>query len=352
MDLGLDTSLGCGLSSASQRTRRMTEDWVTRNLFCLACKSDRLYPARPNKPVFDHTCPQCYARYQIKGKKSAFGNTVINSEYQHKTKAIRDGEAPHYAFLSYSDTVWSVTDLFVIPGHFLSLRTVRQRPPLKHTAKRAGHIGSQILLNLLPDEARVYVVKNGIDRSPPVVRRDWKRYEFLKEGGGWTADILSCVRILELETSSTEFALQDFYNRFEDELASRYPENQNIKAKIRQQLQYLRNRDVITFLGKGRYWIKPYKLLEKGNGWTADILSCLRIFEAESRSATFALADFYNRFESELASRYPENRNVKAKIRPQLQLLRDQNLLTFLGKGRYRIEPPRQVVSRLRALLS
>ena len=183
---------------------------------------------------------------------------VVDSEYHQKAKAIKDGRAPHYVFLNYTGTVWSVTDLFVIPGHFLSLGILSPRLLRKPTA-RAGWMGGNKLLNLLPEEARVYVVRNGVDRSPPAVRYDWKRYEFLKRGGGWTADILSCVRILEFETSSPEFTLQRFCNRFERELASRYPKNRHIRAKIRQQLQILRDQDIITFLGGGHYKIKPLK---------------------------------------------------------------------------------------------
>ena len=257
MDLCLDISLGEGLKSASQRTRRMTEDWVTRNLFCLACGSNYLHPAPPNTPVFDHSCPGCCARYQIKGQKRPFGKKVLNSEYQLKLKAILDECAPHYAFLNYTDATWKVTDLFLVPGHFLGRASIKQRPPLKPSAKRAGWIGSQILLDRLPKEARVHVVRNGVCRSPSIVRQDWKQYKFLSKGKGWTADILSCIYILETETGSTTFTLQEFYKRFEQELASWYPENQHIQPKIRQQLQILRDQKIVTFLGKGRYRIGP-----------------------------------------------------------------------------------------------
>ena len=338
MDLCLDASLGKGYKSASQRARLMTEEWVTRNLFCLACTSDYLRPARTNEPLFDHSCPRCSARYQIKGSRSSFGNKVVNSAYRHKAMAIQDGRAPHYAFLNYTDSSWSVTDLFVVPGHFLSLGTVLPRPPLKPTAKRAGWIGSHIILGLLPKESRVYVVKNGLDRSPSVIRQDWKKYEFLMEGGGWTADVLSCIRILEIETGSAFFSLRDFYSRFEKELASRYLENRHVKAKIRQQLQILRDHGVITFLGKGRYWIKPYEASLKDNGgWTADILSCVRMLEVETGSAFFSLRDFYSRFERELSNLHPENQHVRAKIRQQLQILRDSGILMFMDRGLYRI---------------
>lgn len=42
----------------------------------------------------------------------------------------------------------------------------------------------------------------------------------------------------------------------------------------------------------------------------------------------------YN-FEAELQLKHPENHNVKAKIRQQLQILRDKGLIQFLGNGQY-----------------
>jgi hypothetical protein len=46
--------------------------------------------------------------------------------------------------------------------------------------------------------------------------------------------------------------------------------------------------------------------------------------------------DDVRRYESRLASEYPQNRNIDAKIRQTLQILRDQGVLKFLGGGRYR----------------
>ena len=49
----------------------------------------------------------------------------------------------------------------------------------------------------------------------------------------------------------------------------------------------------------------------------------------------FKLSEVYY-FSEYLKSRYPENNNIQAKIRQQLQILRDQGLIEFLGNGHYR----------------
>jgi type II restriction enzyme len=52
-----------------------------------------------------------------------------------------------------------------------------------------------------------------------------------------------------------------------------------------------------------------------------------------------SLADFgvVNLFEDKLGKLYPNNNNVRPKIRQQLQFLRDNGYLEFLSRGRYRL---------------
>jgi type II restriction enzyme len=56
-------------------------------------------------------------------------------------------------------------------------------------------------------------------------------------------------------TASNEFSLQDFYSAFEGSLAALHSENRNVRPKIRQQLQVLRDHGVLQFLTAGRYRI-------------------------------------------------------------------------------------------------
>ena len=51
----------------------------------------------------------------------------------------------------------------------------------------------------------------------------------------------------------------------------------------------------------------------------------------------FAEFDISEVYEHELAlvKMFPNNRNIQAKIRQQLQRLRDAGLLMFVGRGRY-----------------
>lgn len=66
-------------------------------------------------------------------------------------------------------------------------------------------------------------------------------------------------------------------------------------------------------------------------GWILDILNCVN----RIKDKTFTLEQMYQ-FESMLSIKHPENHHVKDKIRQQLQVLRDNGLIEFLGRGHYR----------------
>ena len=257
MNLALNPSVATGYKSPAQKARVITEHWATANLFCLACTSDYLEPLRPNAVVTDYLCPSCTARYQLKSTARSFGGSVTNSAYQPKMDAIQNGQAPHYAFLRYSPQRWIVTDLFMVPGYFFTPAVIEERPPLRATARRAGWIGSNILLRTLPADARVLLISGERALPQEEVRNAWSQFAFLGVAetakGGWGADTLMCVREMQRTTGSNEFSLQDFYRAVEGRLAALHPENRNVQAKIRQQLQVLRDNGVLQFLSGGRY---------------------------------------------------------------------------------------------------
>jgi len=66
-------------------------------------------------------------------------------------------------------------------------------------------------------------------------------------------------------------------------------------------------------------------------GWKGSVFEVL----TEVQGPDFALADVY-RHAPRFAREYPDNENIEAKIRQQLQMLRDLGLVRFLGGGRYR----------------
>ena len=259
MDLHLDPSLASHYRSNRQVTRVVTEAWAATNLYCLACPSDHLNPARNNTRVRDFSCPDCGSSYQLKSKNGRHGRVAANSAYGSKVAAIDQGRAPHYAFLDYRRDDWTVTGLFVTPGHFITRSVVQRRKPLPDTARRAGWVGSNILLSEIPQDGRISLVSDSQPRDPEDVREEWNKVAFLysdsRASGGWGAEVLACVRLLQSETGERNFTLQSFYTRFTESLARWHPDNHHIEAKIRQQFQVLRDGGILDFQGRGRYLI-------------------------------------------------------------------------------------------------
>jgi len=252
MQLALNPAIAAAYRKFSQKARVLTEKWGEENLYCLACPSDNLSPTRKGAKVIDFTCPECDEQYQLKSKIHPFGDCVVDSAYRPKINAISEGTIPNFIFLQYNPTLWIVQNLFLVPKHFISKSIIQKRKPLRKTARRAGWVGSNILLGNLPVDARISIVENGLEIPKALVRDSWNRFLFLREQSiysrGWTADVLACVRRLDKET----FTLADIYV-FEDRLARLHPMNKNIRPKIRQQLQVLRDNGIVEFRGKGIY---------------------------------------------------------------------------------------------------
>jgi type II restriction enzyme len=64
-------------------------------------------------------------------------------------------------------------------------------------------------------------------------------------------EVMKCVEAI----GRAAFTLDDVY-AFEDRLAALYPGNNNVRPKIRQQLQVLRDRGWLEFTGRGRYRVR------------------------------------------------------------------------------------------------
>ena len=150
----------------------------------------------------------------------------------------------------------SVDDFLVIPKHFFISEIIEKRKPLAKTARRAGWIGSNILFSKIPKAGQIFYVEDGKEIPKKDVLEKWQKTVFLKkikkaDAKGWILDIMNCIDAL----NKKEFSLQDMYT-FEKALKVIHPENKHIKDKIRQQLQFLRDKNYLKFIGDGIYKLK------------------------------------------------------------------------------------------------
>jgi len=252
MRLDLDVHLANGYTSPAQRARRITEGWFAQHMYCPACPSPTLEQTRGSTRVVDFSCPSCGAEYQVKAKSRALGARLRDAAFAPMMERAQANRSPHFAFLAYDRVFWRVTRLLLVPGHFVTPDVIERCKPLSTKARRAGWTGCNILLRAIPPDGRLSVVCDDFVAPPANVRRQWKRFDWLKEAPPrrrtWAVDMLRCVR----RFGGREFTLSEMYE-FEHELALAHPENRHVRDKIRQQLQVLRDRGVLRFLRRGRY---------------------------------------------------------------------------------------------------
>jgi type II restriction enzyme len=255
MDLCFDTSKAAGYKSGSQIARVLTESWARMNLYCVSCRADRLAPARENTRVVDFVCDKCREQYQLKSQGKPLGSKVADAAYAPMAEAIAHNRSPNFLFMHYSRDAKCVENLLLVPRHFVTLSCIEMRNPLSPKARRAGWQGCNILLGALPGDARIPLIHGGHAMSPRDVRKDYARFRFLSEQKanerGWLADVLKCVRDLGKE----DFTLREVYE-YEASLKRLHPANKNVRPKIRQQLQVLRDRGMLTFLSPGHYRLR------------------------------------------------------------------------------------------------
>jgi HKD family nuclease len=85
---------------------------------------------------------------------------------------------------------------------------------------------------------------------------------------------------------------------------------------------------LINFEAKAKSLQRPRPTNNDLVGWTKLVFDQLPVGE-------FTTTQTYI-YENEFANLYPENRNIKAKIRQQLQVLRDIGLIEHIGKSKWR----------------
>lgn len=252
MNLKFDLKTAEGYTSQSQIARVMTEKWVSQNIFCPSCGHDSLSDFTNNSPVADFFCIQCQSEYELKSKKNSNSLKIVDGAYTTMIQRINADNNPNFFFLNYNSTNLSVKDFLVIPRHYFIDEIIEKRRPLGPNARRAGWIGCNILLSGIPESGKIHLIKNSQEIDRNKVLNAWKKTEFLssqkKESRGWIIEIM---KILD-NIQNDSFTLKQVYN-YESTLKRKFPNNNFIKDKIRQQLQVLRDKGILEFNGDGNY---------------------------------------------------------------------------------------------------
>ncbi|MCL1972530.1 MAG: restriction endonuclease [Endomicrobia bacterium] len=239
--------------SNSQKIRILSEAWLLQNAYCPSCKI-ALQKFENNHELADFYCDKCKEEFELKSKKSSTANPkkIADGEYFTKIKRLKSDNNPNLFFLTYQDK--KICNLIFVPKYYFTEHIIERRKQLALTARRAGWTGSNIILSQIPENGKIFIIKDSQKIVDSKIDKKIKSTSFLKtekiKNRGWVLDILNCVNKIK----KTAFDLKDMY-KFENDLKKLHPDNNHIKDKIRQQLQLLRNKKLLQFLGNGKYRI-------------------------------------------------------------------------------------------------
>lgn len=252
MSLNLYSEKADIYQSNSQKIRVLTESWVNEFIYCPSC-GNSIYEYQNNKPVADFYCPKCSEDYELKSKKDKMGKKIVDGAYATMIERLQSESNPNFFFLNYDKNTLDISNFIVIPKHFFIPEIIEKRKALSLTAKRAGWVGCNILLETIPSSGKIFYVRDSKVQSKDKILEEWHKTSFLKESHnikskGWVLDILKCIEKIDRK----DFTLHDIY-QFETYLKHKHPDNNNIQAKIRQQLQVLRDKGFLKFTNRGNY---------------------------------------------------------------------------------------------------
>lgn len=251
MNFYFDKSLAENYKSNSQKVRVMSENWVGRNIFCPICGNPHISNLDNNMPVADLQCDNCGEIYELKSKQGKIGNKISDGAYSTMLERINSSSNPDLFVMSYSKD-YQVTDLVLIPKFFFVESIIEKRKPLAPTARRAGWVGCNILFSDVPIQGRINIIENQKIYDAREVVESYTQIKKLQtnnlESRGWLMDVLNCVNAI----GTVDFSLQDVY-AFVEQLQKKHIDNHNVEAKIRQQLQFLRDKGFIEFTTRGHY---------------------------------------------------------------------------------------------------
>lgn len=240
-------------TNLSQQARVLTEQWVGQSIYCPNCGEGPVSHFENGLPVADFYCANCSEEYELKSKKDSFSQKIVDGAYRTMLERLQSSNNPNFFLLSYELRTLTVRDFLVIPKHFFIPSIIEKRKALAITARRAGWVGCNILLQSIPQSGKIYFIKDGKTERKKKVLDDWQKTMFLRdekksEAKGWLLDTMRCIE----KIGKQRFYLDDVY-KFESELSKLHPENRHTKDKIRQQLQVLRDRGYLDFVDRGQY---------------------------------------------------------------------------------------------------
>src|SRR6201999_4026372 len=129
----------------------------------------------------DFFCSSCREEFELKSQKGKFGTRVVDGAFKTKCERLAASNNPNLLLMNYDLASLAVVNLFIVPKHFFVREIIEERKPLAPTARRAGWIGSNILLSRVPDSGKIFLVRDGQLQPKENVLAQWQRTLFLRD---------------------------------------------------------------------------------------------------------------------------------------------------------------------------
>ncbi|MBQ9874467.1 MAG: hypothetical protein IJM30_08375 [Thermoguttaceae bacterium] len=220
--------------------RGIMADWPRDFLYCPKCGG---FPVSTREYVYTFhklKCLTCDNGFEVISQFEREREKLVWGEYWSIEHRFRTNDIYDLLVLAYSETT-RIIDLSFVPRVCLDFDSLGK-----------NGVAAVIDLAAIPSQGKINLYRDGLTRDKSEVVDCYKRANFLfgdvKESKGWLMDVLYCAECL----GKKEFALSELY-KFVDYLKQRRPNNKNIEAKIRQQLQILRDKKYLEFTTRGNY---------------------------------------------------------------------------------------------------
>lgn len=254
MSLNLYSSIADNYKNNSQKIRVLTENWVNEYIYCPNC-GNNVNEYENNRAVADFYCFKCKEDFELKSKNgNSLGKTVADGAYDSMIERITSDNSPHFFFLNYHKDSYDIVNFVATPSYMFVPEMIIKRK--KAIPNRPNYFMCNIDISSIPNSGKIFYIKDKQIQSKDKILEEWNKTTFIKESKnikskGWILDIIKCIEKLD----KNNFTLNDIY-QFEKYLKLQHPENNNIQAKIRQQLQVLRDKEYLLFESRGKYKLR------------------------------------------------------------------------------------------------
>ena len=127
------------------------------------------------QPAGGFLLPLLQRRVRTQEPERKIWTRVVDGAFKTKCERLAASNNPNLFLMNYDLKSLAVVNLFIVPKHFFVREIIEERKPLAATARRAGWIGSNILLSRVPESGKIHIVQNGVVRPRSWSLRNGRR---------------------------------------------------------------------------------------------------------------------------------------------------------------------------------